>query len=194
MAGTLSAQARRRLLEIARQSVEAAVRHQRPPALSVADAELQAHCGAFVTLTTRGRLRGCLGCFTASEPLWKTIADMARASATEDYRFLGQQLIPQDMPSLRIEISVLSPMTKIDDPLDIELGVHGIYLVGKGGRAGTFLPQVATEHHMSKEEFLSSCCAHKAGLAPDAWRTGEAEVFVYTAEVFGEEEKNPPTD
>ena len=78
-------------------------------------------------------------------------------------------------------------MEKIAEPLDIELGVHGIYIRGPAGRAGTYLPQVATEHHMSKEEFLSSCCAHKAGLSPDAWRTGLAEVLVYTAEVFGED-------
>ena len=91
------------------------------------------------------------------------------------------------MPDLRIEISVLSPMAPIGDPLDIELGVHGIYVRGPGGRGGTYLPQVATEHHMTKEQFLSSCCAHKAGLPPDAWRTGEAEVLVYTAEVFGED-------
>ena len=62
-------------------------------------------------------------------------------------------------------------MEKIANPLDLELGVHGIYVVGKRGfGAGTYLPQVATEHHMTKEEFLSSCCAHKAGLPADAWR------------------------
>jgi len=79
-------------------------------------------------------------------------------------------------------------MRKMENPLDIELGVHGIYIIGKGGRAGTYLPQVATEFNMTKEEFLSSCCEHKAGLPPDAWRTGKAEVLIYTAEVFGEEE------
>ena len=187
MANELSAQARRRLLEIARASVEAAVRGKPTPPAHSDDPELQVQRGCFVTLTTHGRLRGCLGRFTASQPLWKTVAEMARASATEDMRFFGAQLTPANLPHLRIEISVLSPMTKIANPLDIELGVHGIYVVGKRGLgAGTYLPQVATEHHMGKEEFLSSCCAHKAGLRADAWRTGEADVFVYTAEVFGE--------
>ncbi|HUT35561.1 MAG TPA: AmmeMemoRadiSam system protein A [Planctomycetota bacterium] len=186
MANELGPQARQRLLRIARASVEAAVRRTPSPPAHSDDPELQAQRGCFVTLTTAGRLRGCLGCFTTSRPLWKAVAEMARASATEDMRFFGAQLTPTDLPHLRIEISVLSPMTKIANPLDIELGVHGIYVVGKGG-SGTYLPQVATEHHMSKEEFLSSCCAHKAGLPPDAWRTGEAEVFTYTAEVFGEE-------
>lgn len=193
MADALSPQARQRLLQIARRSVEAAVAGGKPPDPRTDAPELQAHCGVFVTLTTHGRLRGCIGCFRSDEPLWRVVADMARSSATEDFRFFGQQLTRHDLAALHVEISILSPMTKIDDPLDIELGVHGIYVVGRGGRAGTYLPQVATEHHMSKEEFLSSCCAHKAGLPADAWRTGEATVFTYTAEVFGEE-KGSSTD
>ena len=184
----LSDAARQRLLDVAHQSAEAAVRQQPMPAFSVDDAELQAPQGAFVTLKNRGRLRGCIGRFTSDEPLWRLVADMARASATEDFRFSADPITAAELPQLSIEISVLSPMTKIDNPLDVELGVHGIYVVGKHGRAGTYLPQVATEHHMSKEEFLSSCCAHKAGLPADAWRTGEADVFVYSAEVFGEED------
>ncbi len=193
MASTLSPQARQRLLQIARASVEAAVRGKPAPPVQAAEPELQVHSGCFVTLTTRGRLRGCLGCFTANRPLWKTVAEMAHASATEDVRFFGDQITPDELPALAIEISVLSPMVKIANPLDIELGVHGIYVIGRGNRAGTYLPQVATEHHMTTEEFLSSCCAHKAGLPADAWRTGQAEVFTYTAEVFGEDDR-PSTD
>lgn len=189
MADQLPPQARRRLLETARQSMEAAVRRHPPPRLEVTEPELQARCGAFVTLKNRGRLRGCIGRFTSDEPLWKVVADMARASAIEDFRFFANPITPQELPQITVEISVLSPMEKIQDPLDIQLGVHGIYIRGPGGRAGTYLPQVATEHNMTKEEFLSSCCAHKAGLSPDAWRTGEAEVLVYTAEVFSEEER-----
>jgi AmmeMemoRadiSam system protein A len=187
MAAQLSEPARERLLEIARRSVEAAVRREPPPRFDVAEPELAAHCGAFVTLKSRGRLRGCIGQFSAREPLWRVVAAMARSAATEDFRFLDQPITPAEVPALAIEISVLSAMEKIDNPLDIELGVHGIYIVGPGHRAGTYLPQVATEHGMTKEQFLSSCCAQKAGLPADAWRTGEADVLVYTAEVFGED-------
>jgi len=187
MADQLSEPSRQRLLQIARQSVEAAVGRQAMPTFRVEEPELEVRHGAFVTLKNKGRLRGCIGRFSADEPLWKVVADMARSSATEDFRFFSDPITPAEFPELSIEISVLSPMTKIDNPLDIELGVHGIYIAGPGGRSGTYLPQVATEHHMSKEEFLSSCCQHKAGLSRDAWRTGEAEVHVYTAEVFGEE-------
>ncbi|NQT51637.1 AmmeMemoRadiSam system protein A [bacterium] len=179
--------ARQRLLAIARQSVEAAVTRQPPPAIHALEPELQTHCGAFVTLKLRGRLRGCIGQFTSDRPLGHTVADMARAAATEDFRFLDDPIRPAELTQLAIDISVLSPMQPIDDPLDIQLGVHGIYIKGPSGRAGTYLPQVAIEHHMTKEGFLSSCCANKAGLSPDAWRTGEATVHVYTAEVFGDD-------
>ena len=186
MADLLSAGSRQRLLDIARQSVEAAVHHQAPPAFDETEPELQVHAGAFVTLKSGGRLRGCLGQFRSDQPLWQLIAVMARSSATDDPRFVHDRIAPDELPELDIQISVLSPMEKIDDPLAIELGVHGIYVTGHG-RSGTYLPQVATEHHMSKEQFLSSCCSGKAGLPADAWRTDEAEVYVYTAEVFGEE-------
>jgi len=185
MPDLLSPASRARLLAIARQSVEAAVRREPPPAFAETEPELQIHAGAFVTLKTGGRLRGCLGQFRSDEPIWQLVATMARSSATEDPRFVLNRIAPGELDDVDVEISVLSPMRKIDDPLDIELGVHGIYVTGRG-RSGTYLPQVAIEHHLSKEQFLSSCCASKAGLPADAWQTGEAEVSVYTAEVFGD--------
>ena len=114
------------------------------------------------------------------------VSETAVASATDDPRFVHQQITPDELAEVEIEISVLSPMRRIDDPLSIELGTHGIY-IKKGWRSGTFLPQVATEHNMTKEEFLSSCCSHKAGMAPDAWKDKDTEVYVYTAQVFHEE-------
>ena len=177
MADPISDAGRRRLLEIARRSVEAAVARAPRPHFEVPEPELQAHCGVFVTLKNTGRLRGCIGRFSADEPLWQVVAEMAVSSATHDFRFLADPITAEEVPQLTIDISVLSPMRKIDNPLDIELGVHGIYVRGAGGRGGTYLPQVATEHHMTKEQFLSSCCSSKAGHSPDAWRTGDA-VFV----------------
>jgi uncharacterized protein (TIGR00296 family) len=90
---------------------------------------------------------------------------------------------------LDIEISVLSPLQKTDDPLSLRLGVDGIYI--KRGRAsGCFLPQVATESGWSREEFLSYCCSHKAGLESDAWRDPQTEVYLFSAEVFGADFKD----
>lgn len=183
----ISPEGQKELLGIARKSVEAAIRGEAPPEVDLEDTELQPHCGAFVTLTTHGQLRGCLGCFTADEPIHKVVNRMAAESATQDPRFAGMRLGASDLKDLRVEISVLSPMRRVRDPLrEVELGRHGIY-IRRGWQAGTYLPQVATEHHMDLEEFLSSCCAHKAGLAPDAWKDPRTEVYVYSAQVFGEE-------
>jgi AmmeMemoRadiSam system protein A len=114
---------------------------------------------------------------------------MADAAATQDPRFFGRQLTPGELGDLEIEISVLSPLQRVEgDPLEaVELGRHGIY-IRSGGRTGCFLPQVADETGWSKEEFLAHCCAGKAGLSPDAWRAPQTEVFTFTAEVFGQED------
>jgi len=77
----------------------------------------------------------------------------------------------------------LSPLKKTDEPLSLRLGTDGIY-IKKGLASGCFLPQVADETGWSKEEFLSYCCSHKAGLEPDAWREAETEVYLFTAEIF----------
>ena len=132
-------------------------------------------------------LRGCLGHFTSAKPLWKLVNETARASATEDPRFWSYPITPDELDRLSIEISVLSPLQRIANPLAIELGVDGIY-IRRGAAAGCFLPQVATETGWSKEEFLSHCCSHKAGLSADAWRDPDTEVLTFRAEVFGETE------
>jgi AmmeMemoRadiSam system protein A len=177
--------ARRRLLEIAHTSVEAAVRRQPPPKVRESDPDLQAACGCFVTLKTRGQLRGCLGRFVGEGPIYRLVNEMARASATEDPRFFARPLTQADLPTLEVEISVLSPLQPIADPLQIELGVHGIH-INRDGRSGCFLPQVATETGWLKEEFLGHCCEGKAGLDWDAWRDPKTEVSTFTAEVFGD--------
>ena len=171
------------LLKTARDTVEAVVKGTAIPDPQSDDPELNAHCGCFVTLKTEDRLRGCIGQFTSESPLIELIVEMANASATSDPRFLADRIKPDELENLDIEISVLSPLQRTDDPLSLRLGVDGIY-IRKGGASGFFLPQVATETGWTKEEFLSYCCAHKAGLPPDAWKKGGAEVYLFTAEVF----------
>ena len=149
------------------------------------DPALTAPCGCFVTLKNRGRLRGCIGQFISDRPLIELVAEMAEASASSDPRFFDQSASPSgDLGNLDIEISVLSPLERTDDPLSLRLGVDGIY-IKRGYASGCFLPQVATETGWSKEEFLSYCCSHKAGLPPDAWKDPKTEVYLFTAEVFG---------
>ena len=109
---------------------------------------------------------------------------MAEASAVKDPRFFDNPLTVRDLAGLEIEISVLSPLERTNDPLKLRLGIDGIY-IKRGYAAGCFLPQVAEETGWSKEEFLSHCCSHKAGLPPDAWKDPKTEVYLFTAEVFG---------
>jgi len=175
------------LLRIARLSVEAAVRGEPAPEVTVESEALQAPCGAFVTLKNHGRLRGCIGTFMARGPLAETVRDMAGA-ALRDPRFLAHPVTAGELDDLDIEISALSPPETVADPLRaIELGRHGIRIDGPYG-SGCFLPQVATETGWSLEEFLSECCRMKAGLPADAWMSPDVNVYRFEADVFGEDE------
>ncbi len=172
------------LLKTACDTVEGVLTGGTPPKPESNDPELNAPCGCFVTLKNQGRLRGCIGQFTSDRPLIELVVEMAVSSATRDPRFLGDPITADELEQLDIEISVLSPLKKTDDPLSLRLGTDGIYIKRKG-TSGCFLPQVATETGWSKEEFLSYCCAHKAGLPADAWKDPATEVYLFTAEVFG---------
>ena len=177
------------LLKIARDTVKAVITSGSIAKPQSDDPELNAHCGCFVTLKNQGRLRGCIGQFTAEMPLIDLVVEMAKASATGDPRFLADPITADELNQLDIEISVLSPLQRTDEPLSLRLGVDGIY-IKSGFTSGCFLPQVATETSWSKEEFLSYCCAHKAGLAPDAWKDPKTEVYFFTADVFASEFKD----
>ncbi|MDQ1272787.1 MAG: uncharacterized protein QG591_1417 [Planctomycetota bacterium] len=114
------------------------------------------------------------------------VSELAISSATEDPRFEFNRIKPQELNQLKIEISVLSPLMPIKNPLDFELGKHGIF-IKKGFRVGCFLPQVATETGWSKEEFLSYCCSSKAGLPANAWKNKDVEIAIFTTEIIEED-------
>jgi AmmeMemoRadiSam system protein A len=173
------------LLKTVRDTLEAVIRGRRSlPKPQSSDPDLSRPCGCFVTLKNRGRLRGCIGQFIADRPLIEMVAEMAKASAMADPRFLSDRIKAAELPTLDIEISVLSPLERTHDPLRLRLGTDGIY-IKRGYANGCLLPQVATEAGWTQAEFLSYCCSHKAGLSPDAWRDPETEVYLFTAEVFG---------
>jgi uncharacterized protein len=176
------------LLKVARDTVEAVIKGGLIPKPKSSDPELNAPCGCFVTLKNRGQLRGCIGQFTSDRPLIELVVEMAKASATGDPRFFSDPITADELEQLDVEISVLSPLQKTDDPLSLRLGVDGIY-IKRGCASGCFLPQVATEAGWNKKEFLSYCCTHKAGLPADAWKDPKTEVYLFSAEVFGAEFK-----
>lgn len=138
-------------------------------------------CGVFVSLHRQQQLRGCLGCFKSRKPLYEIVQDMAVSAALNDYRF--EPVTKNELPELTIEISVLTPLQKIESPDEIILGRHGIYITD-GSRSGTFLPQVATSTGWSLEEFLGHCSRDKAGLGWRGWE--KATLYTYEAIVFSE--------
>lgn len=140
---------------------------------------LNSKCGAFVSLHKQGRLRGCIGHFGEDVPLHEIVAEMARAAAFEDPRFMPVTM--DELEDIDIEISVLTPMRRIQSLDEFELHRHGIY-IRRGYHSGTFLPQVADEVNWTKEEFVSHCAQDKAGIGWDGWR--DAELYVYEAIVF----------
>jgi len=172
------------LLRLARETIRAHLAKGPTPALPEVEIAPEDFGGAFVTLRNAGRLRGCIGQFDPCTSLPETVQEMAIAAAG-DPRFRDQPVTGDELPELTIEISVLSPMKRTNDPLSLEPGVHGIH-IRKGLHSGCFLPQVATEQGWDKEEFLSRCCSGKAGLPPDAWKEPGTEVYLFTAEVFSE--------
>jgi AmmeMemoRadiSam system protein B/AmmeMemoRadiSam system protein A len=180
----LSEPEKKKLVSIARGSIEAVLNERSIPDFDVDEPTLRTSMGAFVTLRNRGDLRGCIGRLVADRPLYRVVSEMAVAAATQDHRFSSVSL--SELEKIDIEISVLSPMKKMSSIDELTLGTHGI-LITEGARSGCYLPQVADETGWSKEEFLRHCCADKAGIERDAWKKN-AEVFLFTAEVFAEKE------
>ncbi|MBT3880759.1 MAG: AmmeMemoRadiSam system protein A [Candidatus Scalindua sp.] len=173
------------LLSIARESIESAITDtpNEQVQIEITSPGLKEKSGAFVTLRTHKRLRGCIGRMVSDIPLHKLVSEMAVSAAKEDTRF--SQIKSSELEDLEIDISVLSPLQKIDDPLNLELGTHGIY-IKKGHSTGCFLPQVATETGWTKEEFLSQCCSMKAKISPDAWKKKNVDIYIFTSEMVSE--------
>ncbi|MCX5677860.1 MAG: AmmeMemoRadiSam system protein B [Candidatus Omnitrophica bacterium] len=174
---------RKRLLEIARESITSFVDNGKRKIFTENDPVLNEPLGAFVTLHENGELRGCIGNMVGQGPLYQTIADMAIEAATGDPRF--HVVSPGEISKLELEISVLSPLKKISSTDEIKIPGHGV-LVRRGFKSGVYLPQVAVETGWNKEEFMASLCEHKAGLGPDVWKDPATEIYIFNAEVFGE--------
>ncbi len=189
---TLNDAQQRELLVLAREAIGYYLQAKRFPPSQTDDPILQQKAGVFVTLRTRwqpglppdtaARLRGCIGHMTADERLIELVPVMAVKAALRDPRFPPVTAV--ELPTLHIEISILSALTAVTHIEEIELGVHGLVIVG-GQKRGLLLPQVPGMFGWSRDEYLEAIC-RKAGLRPDAWRT--ADLFIFTTQVFEEDE------
>jgi AmmeMemoRadiSam system protein A len=171
------------LIKIARNSVEAGVREGKTYECSTGGLEaLERERGAFVTLTKKGQLRGCIGYVAPIKPLYLTVRDVARLAALRDTRF--RPVTASELGDLQYEISVLSPLRRVVDVQEIRIGQHGL-LIHTPSNEGLLLPQVASDEKWDRATFLDEVC-YKAGLTGRAWQSADADLFRFTALVFGE--------
>jgi len=179
----LSREDKELLMKIAREAISCSVRGKPLPKYDPSSPILREKRGAFVTINKHGNLRGCIGYIEAYKPLYETVQEMAVAAALRDPRF--PPVTEDELDDLEVEISVLTPIRKIRDINEIEVGKHGI-IIRKGYNQGLLLPQVATEYGWDRITFLEHTCL-KAGLPRDAWKDPDTEIMIFSAEVFGEE-------
>jgi AmmeMemoRadiSam system protein A len=182
--GEYSAEERSLLLALAHSSILSQLESREisllPPCPHLAERR-----GVFCSLYLEDQLRGCVGYVLANHPVYRAVADAARAAAFEDSRFPA--VSREEARELAIELSILS-LPQAIAPDAIEIGRHGL-LISLGAQRGLLLPQVPVEHHWDAVTFLEQTC-RKAGLAPDAWRKG-ASIQGFTAEVFGDGGQEP---
>ncbi len=188
----LSDSDKKELLKLARLSIEEELYPERKQEISrEIERRLKKHsvfgveCGAFVTLKQKGRLRGCIGYVVGVKTLGEAVVDVAKAAAFEDTRFAPLTRQEYETKGVEIEISVLSPLKKVESIEEIEVGKHGL-LMKRDFQQGLLLPQVPVEYGWDKITFLQETC-FKAGMEPNCWEHG-AEVFSFTAIVFSEED------
>jgi uncharacterized protein len=180
---------KRELLKIAREAIISAVNNQQLKKIELNKLPeiLRENGASFVTLTIKGKLRGCIGALEAYQPLALDVQEHAVAAALEDYRF--NPVSAEEEPNLIIEISWLNKprLLEYSDSEDLlrklHPGIDGV-LIKDGPRRATFLPQV-WEQIENGEEFLSHLCM-KMGARPDLWRQRHLEVFTYQVEEFKE--------
>jgi len=168
------------LRDLARETIRARAMGESLPDVQADTDALSRKTGAFVSLHCRGMLRGCIGYVQAVAPLAQAVQDMALSAAFEDPRF--EPLGAEELDGLEIEISVLTPFEKISDPESIEVGHHGL-MIRKGHASGLLLPQVPVQFGWDRRTFLSQTC-QKAGLVADAWQDSDAELFIFSADIF----------
>ena len=176
----LTEEEKKTLRQIAQSAIERRLKGEKPSKINLASEQLKGNRGAFVSLHTHGQLRGCVGTIQPNRPLHQVVEEMAIAAAFEDSRF--SPLSTAELKDLDLEISVLTPLERVQDVDEIKVGMHGLY-IKKGFYAGLLLPQVATEYQWDRVRFLEETC-RKAGLPKNAWMDKGTEIYLFSADIF----------
>ncbi len=180
----LPPESQKKLIELSRHALEDFVRRSERRKENIDDLYLQSReYGAFVSLHNKEELRGCVGNCAPKDPLFETVTEMTKAAASRDYRVKPVSKI--ELTEIRIDITVLSPIEPVSDPLALEVGKHGLY-VASGEKRGVLLPQVATQYRWDIKTFLEQTCL-KAGLRKNAWKDSDVKVSGFTALIIEEQ-------
>ena len=177
---TISTENKILLLKIARESIGSFLKDGSKKNIKTNDVQLNTPAAVFVTLKKNNDLRGCIGTTVAYKPLYKAVAEMAIAAAVDDTRFNEVSL--SELNAIKIEISVLSPLFRVKNAEEIRQNLDGV-VVKSGNRSGLFLPQVWKELP-NKEDFLGELCSQKAGLASNAWKDTNIELYTFSVVSF----------
>ncbi|HEY3323798.1 MAG TPA: AmmeMemoRadiSam system protein B [Planctomycetota bacterium] len=189
VAATFTADERVFMLKLARKALTDVVNRKPLPVPAEKDVpeKLREKKGCFVTLTTNGQLRGCIGHILPYEELYKALCDNAESAALKDTRF--DPVETKELDGIKVEVSVLTAPQPLEfsSPEDLlkklRPNVDGVVL-RLGTRSATFLPQV-WEQIEGKEDFLNHLSA-KAGMPQAAWKQAGTQVFTYQVEAFKE--------
>lgn len=175
----LTREEKNELVRIARQAIQLGVESNTLLVYQPNTSNFRIPKGVFVTITKKGELRGCIGFIEPVLPLCQAVIQAAYYAALQDTRF--GPVAGSELKDLEVEVSVLSPLTRIADPRLVKVGKHGL-VIEQGGRKGLLLPQVPVQFGWTHDEFLEQACL-KAGLPSDAWKKGAA-VYTFEALVF----------
>ncbi len=175
----LNEKEKKELLNLVKNTIESVAKGVKPDIntytkLSQALSELYT---AFVTIEKNGELRACMGHIFPTKPLYWEVFDVAKLSATSDWRF--GRINADELSDLSYEITILSRFKKVFSENEIQIGKHGLYIRYRNN-SGLLLPQVASERNWEVKTFLENLC-YKAGLPKNIFLDPEAEIYSFEA-------------
>jgi len=157
------------LVSLARRSLETYVRDGKIIEPGDVPPEFSRRAGAFVSIHSRGRLRGCIGTIAPTKRnVALEVVENAISAGTRDPRFPA--VSAQELGSLTYSVDVLEEPEPVDGLEDLDARVYGV-IVEKGDRRGLLLPDLDGVN--TPEEQVAIAC-QKAGLRP-----GEHGVRLY---------------